>query len=504
MFQKELQKNAGEARRPEAEQAGHPPVDSHPIAGRRSGRWRREAQVSPDKNPPCAGAPPSGGHPEVVIIGAGFAGLEVAKALGKAGIDTTVIDRRNHHLFQPLLYQVATAALSATDVAEPIRKVLRRHRSVRVLFGEVSEIDPRKREVRMTCGHRLGYRYLVLASGAGHGYFGHDEWAQWAPGLKTIEDARNIRSQLLLTFERAERTIDPVQRRRLLNVAIIGGGPTGVELAGAIAELSRYTLARDFRSIDPAGTRIILVEAGPRLLPSFSDDISAYATARLQRLGVEVRSGEAVEDVGPTTITVAGRQEPVGLVIWAAGVTASPLAKQLGETDKAGRISVDETLAVHGHQDVFALGDVAAFTGEDGRPLPGLAQVAKQQGIHLGRSLAALLSSGVPLPPFRYSSRGNTAIVGRHAAVFEHGRLKVKGWSAWLAWAVIHVYLLVGFQHRFMVSMQWLWRYLTYDRGARLIAGDFVETEDPAASPLPRDRLPRPATGVAAAERKRG
>ena len=435
---------------------------------------------------------------EVVIVGAGFAGLEVAKALGSAGIDTTVIDRTNHHLFQPLLYQVATAALSATDVAEPIRKVLRRHASVQVLFGEVSAIDMTDRVVHLTCGHSVEFNMLVLASGAGHGYFGHDEWAQLAPGLKSIEDARHIRSQLLLTFERAERTNDRAERERLLSIAIIGGGPTGVELAGAIAELSRYTLARDFRSIDPQATKITLVEAGPRLLSAFSEDISAYAKARLEKLGVQVRTGQAVEDVKPDSVRIAGQEVPVGLVIWAAGVTASPLARQLGETDRAGRIAVDATLAVRGHENVFALGDLAVFLDENGEPLPGLAQVAKQQGIHLGRSLAAHIKKREPLPPFRYSSRGNTAIVGRHAAVFEQGKFKVKGWLAWLAWALIHVYLLVGFQHRFLVSMQWLWRYLTYDRGARLIAGDYVEALDPKAAPMPRDRL-RPAPPPTAA-----
>ncbi|WP_299657135.1 NAD(P)/FAD-dependent oxidoreductase [uncultured Jannaschia sp.] len=446
----------------------------------------KHTDVGSSETPPLPG-------PEVIIIGAGFGGLEVAKGLGKAGIATTIIDRHNHHLFQPLLYQVATAALSATDVAEPIRKVLRRQKSVQVLFGEVSDIDVKAREVRMTSGHRLGYRYLVLASGAGHGYFGRDEWAQWAPGLKTIEDARQIRSQLLLTFERAERTTDPLERQRLLNVAIIGGGPTGVELAGAIAELSRYTLARDFRSIDPKVTRITLVEAGPRLLSGFSEDISVYAKARLERLGVHVRSGETVENVGPNWVSIAGEEVPVGLVIWAAGVAASPLARQLGETDRAGRIAVDGRLAVRGQENVFALGDVAVFTGEDGKALPGLAQVAKQQGVHLGRSLATHIQSSERLVPFRYHDRGNTAIVGRHAAVFEKGNFQVKGWFAWLAWAVIHVYLLVGFQHRFLVSAQWLWRYLTYDRGARLIAGDYVEVEDPATVPLPRNRLRSPA-----------
>jgi len=429
---------------------------------------------------------------EVVIIGAGFGGLEVATALGCAGIGVTVIDRRNHHLFQPLLYQVATAALSATDVAEPIRKILRRHSSVRVIFGEVTTIDTEAQRLRLSCGQVIGYRHLVLASGASHGYFGHDEWAQWAPGLKTIEDARHIRSQILLTFERAERATDPAERQRLMEIAIIGGGPTGVEMAGAIAELSRHTLLRDFRAINPGDARVTLVEAGPRLLSAFTEEMSAYAKARLERLGVTVRTGEAVEEIGPTAITIAGHSQPVGVVIWAAGVSASPLAKQLGPTDRAGRIAVDETLAVSGLPHVYALGDVALFAGPEGRPLPGLAQVAKQQGIHLGRSLAAHLKDGTPLPPFRYNSRGNTAIVGRHAAVFEQGKFKLKGWLAWATWAIVHVYLLVGFQNRFLVSMQWLWRYMTYERGARLIAGDFIETEDPKTAPLPLDRLRQP------------
>lgn len=411
-------------------------------------------------------------EPHVVVIGAGFAGLEVAKAMGRAGIPTTVIDRRNHHLFQPLLYQVATAALSATDVAVPIRRILRRHASVRVLFGEVARIDAAARAVHLDAGQTIRYSHLVLASGAGHGYFGHDEWARWAPGLKTIEDARHIRSQLLLAFERAERSSDPVERDRLLQIAIIGGGPTGVEMAGAIAELSRHTLQRDFRSIDPGSARITLVEAGARLLSGFDPALSDYAAARLRRLGVTLRIGEAVEEIGPGTITIAGVAQPVGMVVWAAGVAASPLAAQLGATDRAGRIAVRPTLEVADRVGVFALGDVALLEGPDGRPLPGLAQVAQQQGIHLGRGLAAHLTSGTALEPFRYAPRGNTAIVGRHAAVFEHRGLRMRGWPAWMLWAIVHVYLLVGFQNRMLVSAQWLWRYLTYERGARLIAGD--------------------------------
>jgi NADH dehydrogenase len=426
----------------------------------------------------------------VVVIGAGFAGLEVARGLGKAGIGTTVIDRHNHHLFQPLLYQVATAALSAADIAEPVRRILRRCPSVQVLFGEVTAINPAARTVQLSCGQTIPYDHLVVASGAGQSYFGHDEWSQWAPGLKTIEDARAIRSQVLLAFERAERATDPAEQQRLTTIAIIGGGPTGVELAGSIAELSRYALARDFRNISPEAAQIVLVEAGPRLLGGFSEDLSAYARDRLERLGVRVRTSEAVEHVGPTKITVAGQDVPVGLVIWAAGVSASPLGRQLGvETDRAGRVPVEPTLQVRGLDRVYALGDLATQTGEDGNPLPGLAQVAKQQGTHLGKTLAAHLATGEALTPFRYKSRGNTAIVGRHAAVFEYGRFKIKGWLAWLAWAVIHVYLLVGFQHRFLVSMQWLWRYLTYERGARIIAGDFVEVPNPAVAPVPRERL---------------
>jgi NADH dehydrogenase len=428
-------------------------------------------------------------NPRVVVIGAGFAGLEVARALGKAGIGTTVIDRRNHHLFQPLLYQVATAALSAADIAEPIRRILRRYKSIQVLFGEVTSVDPIGRVVRLTCGRELAYDYLVVASGAGPSYFGHDEWSRWAPGLKTIEDARDIRSQILLTFERAERETDPLEQRRLTTIAIIGGGPTGVELAGSIAELSRHTLAQDFRNITPHETRILLIEAGERVLGAFPEELSTYARNRLDQLGVTVLTGERVEEVGATSVTVSGDRIPVGFVIWAAGVSASPLGRKLGvETDRAGRVPVSDTLEVRGLKNVFALGDIASQADEDGRPLPGLAQVAKQQGIHLGRCLAEHIAGQEPLKPFRYKSRGNTAIVGRHAAVYELGRFKMKGWVAWSAWAIIHVYLLVGFQHRFLVSMQWLWRYLTYERGARIIAGDFSEVADLESAPVQKTR----------------
>jgi NADH dehydrogenase len=409
--------------------------------------------------------------PHVVIVGGGFAGLEVAKALGKAGIGATIIDRQNHHLFQPLLYQVATAALSAPDIAEPIRKILGRFRSIQVLYGEVDRIDIATRILRLADGAAIPFDLLVLAAGSRPSYFGREDWAARAPGLKTIEDARTIRSRLLLSFENAERATDQEAQRRLMTFAVIGGGPTGVEIAGSIAELSRNTLVRDFRNIRPETTRIILVEAGDRLLGTFSPELSEYAQRGLEKLGVEVIKGKRVDAIGAQHISVDGETIPVGLTVWAAGVAASPLAAQLGvECDRAGRVAVGRTLEVIGCPDVFALGDVARLTDESGDVLPGLAQVAKQQGIHLGKALAGRLRRDEDIPPFVYRSRGNTAIVGRHAAVFESGRFKLKGWFAWLAWAIIHVYLLVGCQHRIQVSIQWLWRYLTYERGARLIA----------------------------------
>ena len=418
-------------------------------------------------------------RPRIVVIGGGFAGIEVAKELGRAGLPVTLVDRRNHHLFQPLLYQVATAALSAPDVAEPIRRILRRHESVQVLLGEVVGIDTQSRTVSLAHSATLPFDVLVLASGAGHSHFGHDEWARHAPGLKTLDDAMGIRARTLLAFELAERAADPAEQQRLMTMAVVGGGPTGVELAGSLAELSRYTLARDFRNINPEAARIMLIEAGPRLLPGFSEEASRFARERLERLGVQVLTDTAVEDVGADRIKFAGRTVPVGVVLWAAGVAASRLGGQVGaETDKAGRVVVEDTLAVRGLENVFALGDVARFDDEAGKPLPGLAQVAKQQGRHLGRSLAKHIVQGEPLRPFRYRGRGNTAIVGRNAAVFEQGRFSFRGRFAWLAWALIHVYLLVGFENRILVSIQWLWRYLTYERGARLVTDDASSERD--------------------------
>ena len=412
---------------------------------------------------------------DVLVIGAGFAGLEVARALGRAGIPTIIVDRRNHHLFQPLLYQVATAALSAADVAEPVRQILRRYRSVQVILGEVEQVDATLCRARLGGGELIAYRHLVLAPGSGHSYFGHDGWAAHAPGLKSIEDARSIRSRLLVAFERAERCTDPDEKRRLLTFAIIGAGPTGVELAGSISELGRRTLAREFRTIDPASVCILLIEAGPRILAGFPDDMAAYASDSLECRGVQIRTSTPVSDIGPEHVELDDESLDVGLIIWAAGVRPSPLAAQVAETDHGGRAIVDARLMVPGLDNVFVLGDAAACPDAEGNPLPGLAQVAQQQGRHLGPALVAHIRDGRPLPEFRYRSRGNTAIIARNSAVFHHGRLKLRGWIAWAGWALIHVYLLAGFQNRILVSAQWLWRYLTGYRGARVIDEEVAE-----------------------------
>jgi NADH:ubiquinone reductase (H+-translocating) len=406
----------------------------------------------------------------VVIIGAGFAGIEVARALGRANIPVILIDRQNHHLFQPLLYQVATAALSPADIAEPIRKMLRGHPSVEIVLGDVVAIDTATRTVTLSHGESIACDALVLATGATHGYFGHDEWEQFAPGLKTIEDARKIRSHLLLAFERAEMSRDPAEQKRLITIAVIGGGPTGVELAGSIAELARYTLSKDFHRIHAETATVLLLEAGPRLLTAFPEDLATYAVRKLAKLGVTVRTSSPVEQITDRSITVAGETIGVGFAIWAAGVMASKLGQFLGvDLDRAGRVRVNADLSVPSLENVYVLGDLALAMDEHGKPLPGLAQVAKQEGEYLGRALTRKIQSGETPKPFVFHNRGNTAIIGRHAAVFDFGWARMKGWLAWWLWALIHVYLLVGFQHRLMVAIQWLWRYVTYERGSRLI-----------------------------------
>ena len=396
----------------------------------------------------------------------------MARALGRAKMPVTLIDRQNYQLFQPLLYQVATAALSPADIAEPIRKILRRYRSAQVILGEVERIDRDARDVVLSTGRRVPYDVLVLATGATHSYFGHPEWERSAPGLKTISDARLIRSEVLRCFEEAEITEDAAERERLMTFAVVGGGPTGVEMAGAIAELARYVLAKDFRNIRPERAKVLLIEAGGRLLTAFPESLAIYAEKRLKKLGVTVLLNSPVKPLSRAAIFVDGRTLPVGATIWAAGVAASPAAHWIDvETDQAGRIRVAPDLSVPGVPDTFVIGDVALALDENGNPLPGLAQVAKQEGEYLGRALARRLPR--PFPPFRYHSRGNTAVIGRNAAIFDFGGgWELKGWVAWFFWAFIHVYLLVGFEHRLLVSVQWLWRYFTYEQGARLIVDE--------------------------------
>jgi NADH dehydrogenase len=421
-------------------------------------------------------ASPSLAH-HVVIIGAGFAGLSLAQALGSTPVRVTVIDRRNYHLFQPLLYQVATAVLSPGEIAQPIRRILGRHKNITVLLGEVGDVNPERKEVYLN-GEALTCDILVLATGATHGYFGHPEWARFAPGLKTLEDARRIRAEILMAFEKAEMERDPARREWLMTFAIIGGGPTGVEMAGAIAGLARQALARDFRHVDPTKARILLIEAAPRILGPFPEDLSAYAEQALKRLGVTLFKGHPVEDVNERGVTVGGEFIPCSTIIWAAGIAASPAGQWLHvSTDRAGRVAVAPDLSVPGLDNVYVLGDLALAMDEHGKPLPGLAQVAHQQGRYLGKALLARILRNDTPPPFRFHSRGNLAVVGRNSAVIHWDSLKLKGFFAWLLWGVAHVYLLVGFHNRFLVTMRWLWTYLTFQRGARLIAEDVIRNQ---------------------------
>lgn len=421
--------------------------------------------------------------PHIVIVGAGFGGLAAAQALARAPVSITVIDRRNYHLFQPLLYQVATAGLSPADIAWPIRGILRDQKNVSVQLGRVTGVDTVRREV-LVGGRRVPYDYLVLATGARHAYFDHPEWEPTAPGLKKIADATHIRERILMAFEKAEAEgCDADERARLQTFVVVGGGPTGVEMAGAIAELAKTALASDFRVIDPSTTRIVLVEAGPRLLPSFPDSLSAIAKRSLERLGVEVRLGTPVTLCDDAGVEFAGERIGARNVIWAAGVMASPAAKWLGaERDRAGRIKVDADFSIPGRPEIFAVGDTALATDANGRPLPGVAPVAKQAG----RYVAAVIRSrieGRPTPaPFRYRDFGNLATIGRKAAVADFGKIRVSGFLAWVLWSVAHVYFLIGLRNRFVVALTWLWNYITFQRGARLITGG-----DPDDVPAPAE-----------------
>jgi len=397
--------------------------------------------------------------------------LAVARGLARIEADITLIDRQNHHLFQPLLYQVATAGLSPADIAWPIRYLLRRQRNSRVLMGEVTGLDTERRVIMLADGP-IAYDWLVIATGAMHGYFGHDEWAEHAPGLKSLDDATAIRRRLLLAFERAEMASNPAVAARLLTVVIVGGGPTGVELAGAVAELARRALARDFREIDPRKTRVLLIEAGSRLLANFPEELSRYTATALQRLGVEVRFGQAVTHCDAAGVRVGDEFIEAGTVVWAAGVRASPAARWLGaEADRAGRVSVGPDLGAPGHDAIFVIGDTALAQNPDGALLPGIAPVAKQQGAYVARAIAERIAGRAAPPAFAYRDRGLLATIGRKAAVIAYKRLRLSGWLAWWLWGAAHVYFLVNLRNRLIVVTQWLWSYLVFERGARLITG---------------------------------
>jgi len=413
--------------------------------------------------------------PRVVIVGGGFGGLYAARALAGAPVEVTVVDRTNHHVFQPLLYQVATASLSPSQIAYPIRGVLRNQKNARVVLGEATGVDLARRAVTLADGE-LPYDYLILASGASHSYFGHDEWEAQAPGLKTLDDALRIRERILLAFERAEREQDEARRRALLTFVVVGGGPTGVEMAGAIGEIACKVMPRDFRAIDTRDTRTILVEAGPRLLPAFPESLAARAERALERLCVEVRTGEAVTRMEEGAVWLGADRVAAGTVIWAAGVAPSPLARSLGvPLDRAGRVVVNGDLSIPGHPEVLVIGDLAACAGPGGKPLPGLAPVAIQAGEHAARNVVRAARGEAALP-FRYHDKGTMATIGRNAAVVDLGRLRIWGYPAWLMWCFIHILWLIGFRNRFLVMIEWAWAYVRFERSARLIVrgGDEV------------------------------
>ena len=407
-------------------------------------------------------------NPTVIILGAGFGGLEATKALGRAAVKITLIDRQNYHCFQPLLYQVATAALSPADVAWPIRHILRQQENATVLMTEVNGIDPVARTVSTEAGP-FSFDFLVIATGARNSYFGHHHWADVAPGLKRIEDATRIRRNILSAFEEAELARDDSERKRLLTFVIIGGGPTGVEMAGAIAEVARQTLARDFRRIDPRTARIVLIEGGPRLLPTFSERHSRYARDTLAAMGVDVMTSNPVLECDSRGVDLAGGRVEAGAVIWAAGITASPAAQWISaERDRGGRVVVRPDLSLHGFSDIFVIGDTASVKDASGRPVPGLASAAKQMGKYVGKLIAARVA-GRSLPPFRYRNEGSLATIGRRAAVVELGPVQLKGFIGWMFWSAVHIYFLIGLRNRFVVAVTWLWSYVTFKRGARLI-----------------------------------
>ena len=409
--------------------------------------------------------------PRVVIVGGGFGGLLAARTVARNPVQVTLIDRQNFHTFQPLLYQVATAGLSPGEIAAPIRWILRHRQNVEVLMSEVQDFDLSRKVVMLPDGE-VAYDYLIVASGASHAYFGHDEWEPFAPGLKTIEDALEIRRRVLLAFELAERQAADGKEQVQLNFVVVGGGPTGVELAGTLAEIARRALANEFRSIDPRKTRIVLLEGGPRILPAYPEDLSRSAEEQLRRLGVEVHTSALVTEIAPGAVQMGKTRWPAAVILWAAGVAASPLGKKLGApVDRAGRVLVNPDLSLPGHPEVFVIGDLAALKDENGKWLPGVAPVAMQEGKATAHNIAAELR-GEPRKNFHYFNKGNLATIGRAAAVAEFGKIHISGFVAWLAWLFIHIFFLIGFRNRIIVLVQWAWSYFTYERGARLITGD--------------------------------
>jgi NADH dehydrogenase len=406
----------------------------------------------------------------VVIVGAGFGGLAVAQGLASAPVRITIIDQRNHHLFQPLLYQVATASLATSEIAWPIRHLVRKRKEIITLLASVSSVDPHTRKVGFVDGGETAYDTLVLATGARHAYFGHDEWEPFAPGLKTLEDATAIRRRILLSFERAERETDPARRAALLTFVIIGGGPTGVELAGAIAELAHHNLPPDFRHIDTRKARVVLIEAGPRLLPSFTPDLSAYAHGALERLGVDIQLGSAVSECSADGVIFGGKPLAAKVILWAAGVRASPAAAWLGlPADNAGRLKVETDLTAPGRPEIFVIGDTATIDAWKGKPVPGIAPAAKQQGAHVADVIKRRLGGDFAPRAFRYQHSGNLATIGKRSAVIDFGWIKVRGWVAWWIWGLAHIYFLIGMRNRLAVALSWLWIYVTGNRSACLI-----------------------------------
>jgi NADH dehydrogenase len=411
-------------------------------------------------------------QPHIVVLGGGFGGLYAARSLRNAAARVTVVDRRNHHLFQPLLYQVATAALNPSDIAYPIRAVVAKQENTSVILGEATAIDTAAKRVALADG-ALAYDYLVMATGATHSYFSHPEWERDAPGLKTIEDALEIRRRVLLAFEAAERETDPDRQAAWLTFVIVGAGPTGAELAGALSEIARQTMLRDFRRINPSSARVILLEGRDRVLPTYSPKLSASAAAQLEELGVDVITDAVVTSIDAHEVSVGDRIIPTRTVLWAAGVQASPLARSLGvPLDRAGRVRVSPDLSIPGHDDVFVIGDLAAVTQANGSLVPGVAPAAIQEGVFVGKMLTRLVRGGGRRPIFRYRDKGSLATIGRAAAVAQFPRFSLTGFPAWFAWLAIHIFFLIGFRNRILVMLQWAWAYVTYERGARLITGD--------------------------------